>query len=73
MDLRHYGRDRAALCATVTRYRARGAVRDVGKVMGLPEDITGALAAQVCGWDEEGVSDDHAAELNLNPATGGCA
>ena len=30
----HYGRDRAALCATVIRYRARGAVREVGKVHG---------------------------------------
>ena len=62
----HYGRDRAALCATVNRYRARGAVREVGKVMGLPEDVTGALAAQASGWDGEGVQEDHAAELNLN-------
>ena len=62
----HYGRDRAALCATVNRYRARGAVREVGKVMGLPEDVNGALAAQVSGWDGEGVQEDHAAELNLN-------
>ena len=40
----HYGRTRAALCATVLRYRARGAVRDVGKALGLPADVTGALA-----------------------------
>ena len=50
-----YGYDRAALCATVMRFRARGAVRDVGKVMGLSEDVTGALASQVWGWSEEGV------------------
>ena len=50
-----YGRDRAALCATVIRYRARGAVREVGKALGLPEDVTGALASQVWGWSEEGV------------------
>ena len=61
-----YGRDRAALCATVMRFRARGAVRDVGKVLGLTEDVTGALASQVWGWSEEGVEEDHAAELNLN-------
>ncbi len=61
-----YGRDRAALCATVNRYRARGAVREVGKVMGLPEDVTGALAGQVWGWSEDGVDEEHAAELNLN-------
>jgi error-prone DNA polymerase len=61
-----YGRDRAALCATVIRYRGRGAVRDVGKVMGLTEDVTGALATQIWSWSEEGVVEEHAAELNLN-------
>ena len=64
----HYGRDRAALCATVICYRTRGAVRDVGKVMGLPEDVTAALAGQVWGWSAEGVQTEHAAELNLNIA-----
>ncbi|GAC1339576.1 MAG: error-prone DNA polymerase [Acetobacteraceae bacterium] len=62
----HYGRDRAALCATVIRYRARGAVREVGKALGLTEDVTGALATQVWGWSEEGVEERHAAALNLN-------
>ncbi len=62
----HYGRDRAALCATVMRFRSRGAVRDVGKVMGLTEDVTGALASQVWGWSEDGVDESHAAGLNLN-------
>ncbi|MBW4024834.1 MAG: error-prone DNA polymerase [Proteobacteria bacterium] len=62
----HYGRDRAALCATVMRYRSRGAVRDVGKVMGLTEDVTSALAGQVWGWSNEGVEDEHARALNLN-------
>jgi error-prone DNA polymerase len=33
-----YGRDHAALCSTVIRYRAKGALRDVGKALGLPED-----------------------------------
>ena len=61
-----YGRDRAAICATVIRYRGRGAVRDVGKAMGLPEDVTGALATQISHWGEDGVDDDRAAELNLN-------
>ena len=65
---RHYGEKRAALCATVMRFRARGAVREVGKVMGLTEDVTGALASQVWGWSEEGVETTHAAELNLNLA-----
>jgi error-prone DNA polymerase len=63
-----YGRDRAALCATVIRYRARGAVREVGKAMGLTEDVTAALASQVWSWSDEAVETDHAAELNLNLA-----
>ena len=61
-----YGRDRAALCATVIRYRARGAVRDVGKAMGLPEDVTGALSAQISHWGSDGLDGERAAELNLN-------
>ncbi len=61
-----YGRERAALCATVIRYRSRGAIRDVGKALGLPEDVTGALAKQVWGFSTEGVSEQHAAELGLN-------
>jgi len=63
---RRYGLQRSALCATVIRYRARGAVREVGKALGLSEDVTAALAAQVWGWSEEGVEEKHAAELNLN-------
>ena len=62
----HYGRDRAALCATVIRYRARGAMREVGKALGLTEDVTGALSSQVWGWSEAGVDEGHAAALNLN-------
>ena len=64
----HYGRDRAALCCTVMRFRARGAVRDVGKVLGLTEDVTGALASQVWGEAEGGVEEEHAAALGLNLA-----
>jgi error-prone DNA polymerase len=44
-----YGRDRAALCATVIHYRPRMAVREVGKVMGLSEDVTSALAKTIWG------------------------
>ena len=62
----HYGRARAALCATVIRYRARGAIREVGKVMGLTEDVTGALSSQVWGWSEDGVGEEHAEALHLN-------
>jgi error-prone DNA polymerase len=61
-----YGRDHAALCSTVIRYRARGALRDVGKALGLPEDLIKMLSSQVWGWSQGGVEPKHAAELNLN-------
>jgi error-prone DNA polymerase len=61
-----YGRNRAALTAVVSRYRARGAVREIGKTLGLPEDVTGALAGQVWGWSNEGVADRHVQDLNLD-------
>ncbi len=60
-----YGRDRAALCSTVIRYRGKGAIRDVGKALGLPEDLTKTLSSQVWGWSE-GVEQKHAEGLNLN-------
>jgi error-prone DNA polymerase len=63
-----YGREHAALTAVVSRFRARGAVREVGKALGLPEDVTGALAGQVWGWSQEGVGEQHAKGLNLDPS-----
>ena len=63
-----YGRDRAALCCTVMRFQSRGAIRDVGKALGLTADVTGALASQVWGWSKDGVEEEHAEELNLNLA-----
>ncbi|MDO5371708.1 PHP domain-containing protein, partial [Paracoccus sp. (in: a-proteobacteria)] len=65
---KNYGRDHAALCATVIRYRAKGALRDVGKALGLPEDLIRALSSQIWAWSEEGVTDAQIRELNLDPA-----
>lgn len=61
-----YGRDHAALCSTVIRYRSKGALRDVGKALGLTEDLIKMLSGQVWGWSTEGVEPKHAEELNLN-------
>ena len=41
---RKYGRDRAAMVANVVRYRARSAVREVGKALGLSETSVDRLA-----------------------------
>ncbi len=62
-----YGRHRAGLAATVIRYRARGAVRDVGKAMGMSSDTLSLLAGQIWGWSGEAVSDDDLRHLGLNP------
>ena len=63
-----YGARGAAMTANVITYRTRSAVREVGKAMGLTEDVTSALASQVWGWSEDGVPEEQAAELNLNLA-----
>lgn len=63
---RKYGRHRAGLCATVIHYRPRMAIREVGKAMGLSEDVTSALARTVWGgWGRE-ISEKHAAETGLD-------
>jgi error-prone DNA polymerase len=61
-----YGRDHAALCSTVIRYRTKRALRDVGKALGLPEDLIKSLSGQVWGWSEEGIEARQVEELNLN-------
>ena len=51
---KRYGHHRAALTATVIHYRPRSAIREVGKVFGLSEDITAAMANSVWGsWGSE--------------------
>jgi error-prone DNA polymerase len=62
-----YGRDRAGLAATVICYRARGAIREVGKVMGLSGDVVAALAGIVWGWSNEGIADQRVREAGLDP------
>ena len=61
-----YGRHRAGLCATVIHYRPRSAIREVGKAMGLSEDITSALAKTVWGSFEADLKDDRAKEAGVN-------
>ncbi|MEM7523598.1 MAG: error-prone DNA polymerase, partial [Pseudomonadota bacterium] len=62
-----YGRDRAGLCATVIHYRARRAIREVGKAMGLSADTVSALASQIWGWSTEAVVADRIREIGLDP------
>src|SRR3954468_571848 len=62
-----YGHDHAALTAVVSRYRTRGAVREVGKALGLSEDMLGALSGQIWGWSEAGLPERHVEELGFDP------
>ncbi len=61
-----YGRHRAGLCATVIHYRPRMAIREVGKAMGLSEDVTAKLAGTVWGgWGRE-IGEAHVAETGMD-------
>src|SRR5205823_12823927 len=62
-----YGRDRAGLAATVICYRARSAIREVGKAMGLSGDVVAALAGMVWGWSSEAIADKRVHEAGLDP------
>ncbi len=62
-----YGRDRAAICSTVVHYRSRRAIREVGKAMGLTEDVTAALAKTVWGYGD-GLPNEHIRQAGLDPA-----
>ena len=65
---RRYGRDRAAICATVIHYRSRRAIRDVGKALGLTEDITAALAGTVwASWGDRPAARTTSARPGLDP------
>ena len=64
---RRYGRHRAAIVATVIHYRPRSAIRDVGKALGLTEDITGALADTVWGSWGDGYTRQQLQQAGLDP------
>jgi error-prone DNA polymerase len=61
-----YGRHRAGLCATVIHYRPRSAIREVGKAMGLSEDVTAALAKTVWGSFGRDMGAAQAAEAGID-------
>ncbi|MBR0663982.1 DNA polymerase III subunit alpha [Roseomonas hellenica] len=63
-----YGRERAAICATVIRYRSRSAIREVGKAMGLSEDATSKLAKGSWGpGRDDGDLGDLARQEGMDP------
>src|SRR3954462_6264433 len=60
-----YGREHAALVASFATYRSRGAIRDVGKALGLPFGELERLARVTDGWDATRVGE----ELERVPGT----
>ena len=60
-----YGRHRAGIAATVIRYRPRSAIREVGKVMGLTEDVTARLAGSQWGSYGQDIPDRHLVQAGL--------
>jgi error-prone DNA polymerase len=61
-----YGRDRAAIVATVTQQHHRGAVRDVGKAMGLSGDTISRLSGSVWEFTEDWLNGNQLAEQGLD-------
>ena len=62
-----YGRERAALAATVISYRARSAVRDLGRALGLDLDQVERLASNLSWWDGQTVLPERAREAGFDP------
>jgi len=62
-----YGRHRAAIVATVIHYRPRSAIRDVGKALGLTEDVTALLADTVWGSWGDGLDEMQVRQAGLDP------
>ncbi|MEP2103924.1 MAG: error-prone DNA polymerase [Parasphingorhabdus sp.] len=62
-----YGRSRAAIAATVVHYRSRSAIREVGKALGLSEDITSRLSSTVWGSWSTKDPDKRFGETGLDP------
>jgi error-prone DNA polymerase len=62
-----YGRHRAAIVATVTQQHHKGAIRDVGKAMGLSVDTVSRLSGLIWDFADEGFDRDRIVQQGLNP------
>ena len=62
-----YGRERAGLTAVVIHFRSRAAIREVGKAMGLSQDVIARLAGQIWGWSSSAPSGDRVRDAGLDP------
>ncbi|WP_123195370.1 error-prone DNA polymerase [Pannonibacter phragmitetus] len=63
-----YGRHCTGLTATVIHFRSRAAIREVGKVMGLSQDVLAAIAGQSWGWSNGPPDPARLREIGLDPS-----
>jgi error-prone DNA polymerase len=63
---RKYGRERAAIAATVIMYRPRSALRDMAKVFGLDPDSSGRLSKVMQWWDGSDTLPDRVREAGFD-------
>jgi error-prone DNA polymerase len=63
-----YGRERTALTAAVSTYRPKGAIRDVGKALGLSLDQIDSLSKAIVWWDGRKIADERLREAGFDPA-----
>lgn len=61
-----YGRERAAIAATVITYRTKSAIRDVGKAFGMDEALVDHLAKNVAWWDDHNDLQKNTANLGVD-------
>ena len=64
---KRYGRDRAALAATLITYRPKSAVRDVGKALGMSLDLVDLLARSLSWWDKPAELEARLRSAGLDP------
>jgi error-prone DNA polymerase len=64
---RKYGRERAALAATVIMYRPRSALRDLGKAFGLDPLQVARLAKTMQWWDGSRIEEQRVREAGIDP------
>lgn len=62
-----YGRERAGLTAVVIHFRSRAAIREVGKVMGLSQDVIARLSGQIWGWSSSAPGEERLRDAGLSP------
>ena len=62
-----YGRHRTALTAALSTYRPKGAIRDIGKALGLSLDQVDSLSRSIAWWDGRTIAPERLREAGFDP------